>query len=101
MAVLGTSVKPLPPVQALENPEPLSTALAREQPDDCLPCRATGAAAFIGLGAYSYWSGHKQLREQQAKILASKSMFGMKSRQAGITGIAAALVCAGLYRFVN
>lgn len=101
MAIFGASIKPLPPVQQLENPEPLSTTLANDRPEDCLPCRITGAAAFVGLGAYSYWSGHSQLREQRAKILASKSMFGMKSRQAGITSIAMALVGVGLYRLAN
>ena len=60
-----------------------------------------GAAAFMGLGIYSYFSGHTQLQAQQAKILQSKSMFGMKSRQAGITSIAISLVGMGLWRLVN
>jgi hypothetical protein len=60
-----------------------------------------GAAAFLGLGAYSYFSGHSQLKAQQAKILASKSMFGLKSRQAGVTGIALTLAGMGFWRFVN
>ncbi len=55
----------------------------------------------MGLGAYSYFSGHSQLKAQQAKILASKSMFGMKSRQAGITGIAMTLGLMGFWRLVN
>ncbi|CAG8976520.1 hypothetical protein HYALB_00006016 [Hymenoscyphus albidus] len=80
--------------------EPLATALARDR-DDCMPCRIVGASAFIGLGAYSWYSGHTQLERQQAKILASKSMFGMKSRQAGITTIALSLVGLGLFRLAN
>jgi hypothetical protein len=60
-----------------------------------------GATAFIGLGTYSYFSGHAQLKQQQAQILKSGSMFGMKSRQAGITGMAVTLVGMGLYRLVN
>lgn len=60
-----------------------------------------GAAAFMGLGAYSYFSGHSQLKAQQAKILQSKSIFGMKSRQAGITTIALTLGGMGLWRLVN
>src|SRR5450432_3882231 len=92
----------IPPVSQLNQPEPLSTTLARDKPaEDCLPCRVTGAAAFIGLGAYSYFSGHKQLLEQQVKILKSGRMFGMKSRQMGITGIAMTLVGMGLWRLVN
>jgi hypothetical protein len=61
----------------------------------------TGATAFAGLGAYSYVSGTAQLKAQEAKILKSKSMFGMKTRQAGITGIALTLVGMGFWRLVN
>lgn len=60
-----------------------------------------GASAFIGLGAYSYLSGQHQLQQQRAKILSSKSMFGMQARQAGITVMATALVMMGLYRLRN
>ena len=55
----------------------------------------------MGLGAYSYFSGHHQLRAQEAKILRSKSIFGMKSRQAGITSIALGLAGMGVWRLVN
>ena len=103
----------------LQQPEKLRNVLDQDKPEDCLACRLTGepvfckvftsliltkhigAGAFMGLGAYSYFSGTQQLRLQQAAILKSKSMFGMKSRQAGITGIAAAFVGMGLYRLVN
>lgn len=91
----------LPPLSQLNQPEPLSSTLARDKVEDCLPCRVTGAAAFIGLGAYSYFSGHAQLRQQEAKILKSGTRLGMKSRQIGITGIAMSLVGLGLYRLVN
>ncbi|PMD27415.1 hypothetical protein NA56DRAFT_235557 [Hyaloscypha hepaticicola] len=90
-----------PTVQALSRPEPLQQVLAQDKIDDCMPCRITGAAAFLGLGAYSYFSGHSQLKAQQAKILASKSMFGLKSRQAGVTGIALTLAGMGFWRLVN
>jgi len=69
--------------------------------EGCLPCRVMGGGAFIGLGVYSYISGQSQLRQQQAAILNSKSMFGMRSRQVGITSIATALVGLGIYRLVN
>lgn len=60
-----------------------------------------GASAFTGLGVYSYFSGKHQLRLQQAAILKSKSRFGIQSRQAGITTIAAAFVGMGLWRLIN
>lgn len=99
--MIGSKESSLPTVTQLNQPEPLQSALARDKPDDCLPCRVTGAAAFIGLGAYSYFSGHAQLRQQEAKILKSGSMLGIRSRQMGITGIAASLLGLGLYRLVN
>jgi len=91
----------LPRVEELARPERLQDILAKDKPEDCTPCRITGAAAFLGLGAYSYFSGHSQLKAQQAKILQSKSIFGMKSRQAGITGIALTLAGMGFWRLVS
>ncbi|KAF8864931.1 hypothetical protein BDZ45DRAFT_580874 [Acephala macrosclerotiorum] len=97
----------LPQVQQLERPEPLQKVLAEDKVDDCTPCRvtatddSTGSAAFLGLGAYSYFSGHSQLQAQRAKIMASKSIFGMRSRQAGITSIAIGLGLMGFWRLVN
>lgn len=105
-------------MEDLQRPERLQEVLAKDKVEDCIPCRLTGiapnhksrfnllivtlgAAAFMGLGAYSYFSGHSQLQAQQAKILASKSMFGMKSRRAGITGIALSLGMMGFWRLVN
>jgi len=55
----------------------------------------------MGLGAYTYFSGHHQLQLQQARILQSKSMLGLKGRQAGITSIALSLVGVGVYRLIN
>lgn len=94
----------IPPVASLERPEPLTTVLANDKEefrDDCTPCRVTGATAFAGLGIYSYYSGHAQLLAQQKAIAKSGSMFGLKSRQTGITGIAITLVGMGLWRLVN
>lgn len=59
----------------------------------------TGAGAFAGLGVYTYFSGHSQLREQEHVIKNMKTMFRMGARRAGINGIAATLVGLGLYRF--
>ncbi|KAJ9641132.1 Exosome complex component rrp4 [Coniosporium tulheliwenetii] len=105
----------------LQQPQKLDKALAEDRAEfeDCTPCRLMGkhapishshdfetnvrpgASAFIGLGVYSYASGSYQLRQQRAALLQSKSMFGMRSRQAGITGISAILIGLGIYRLVN
>lgn len=117
LSTMATSSSPR--VEALSRPEPLQEVLAQDKTEDCMTCRLTGnrnlafiwlsiiltfslgAAAFMGLGAYSYFSGQSQLRAQQAKILKSKSLFGLKSRQAGITGIALTLAGMGFWRLVN
>ena len=103
----------------LQQPEKLSNVMAedRKKIDDCLSCRIMGkllilhvetsaqcepgAAAFGGLGAYSYYTGHQQLQLQRRKILRSGSRFGMKSRQAGITGISIILAGLGAWRLLN
>ena len=60
-----------------------------------------GSAAFIGLGAYSYFSGLHHLEKNQASILKSGSRFGMQSRRTGLAGIALALAGMGFYRLKN
>jgi len=67
-------------------------------PSKANKAHVTGGGAFLGLGAYSYYTGHRQLQLQQAAILKSKSMFGMRSRQMGITGISLALAWMGIWR---
>ncbi|CAI6333546.1 unnamed protein product [Periconia digitata] len=71
----------------------------RAEFDDCTPCRVVGTVTFLGLGAFTYVSGHAQLSAQEEVIRKSKSVFGMASRRAGITGMAAAMVGTGLYRW--
>jgi len=106
-------------IQTLEKPEDLKKLLREDRGDDCLPCRLVGefcprpwpnselmfafigSGAFLGLAAYTYFSGHSQLQQQQARILASKSMFGMRSRQFGITGISIGLAWLGIWRFMK
>lgn len=61
----------------------------------------TGTGAFVGLAAYSYFSGMSQLEKQQAKIIQSGSMFGMRSRKAGIAGISLGLLWMGIWRAVK
>lgn len=58
----------------------------------------TGGGAFIGLAAYSYFSGNAQLERQRAKILASKSMFGVRSRKLGIATTSLGLAWLGIWR---
>ncbi|PSN67723.1 hypothetical protein BS50DRAFT_550716 [Corynespora cassiicola Philippines] len=72
----------------------------RAKYDDCTPCRVVGAGVFLGAGTYTYFTGHAQLREKEAEILKSGSRFGMASRRAGITGLAAAMVGLGVYRWI-
>jgi len=100
--MFGSNTPKIPPVAQLNQPEPLHSTLAKDRVgEDCLPCRVIGATAFIGLGAYSYVSGTYQLKQQQAKIIKSGSLLGVKSRQTGITGIALTLVGLGVWRLVN
>jgi len=93
--------KTLAKLHQLQQPENLHAVLKRDIHDDCLACRLTGAGAFVGLGAYSYFTGQKNLRLQEQAILRSSSRFGMKSRQAGIRTIAASFVIMGFWRLVN
>ncbi|KAH9861255.1 hypothetical protein IAQ61_010992 [Plenodomus lingam] len=95
--------------------------------DDCMPCRVigtcgnefdhlptpfqdwahpfqhltTGTATFLGLGAFTYISGHAQIQANAAAIKASKSIFGMRSRRAAITGTSAVMVGLGVYRWFS
>ncbi|KAF2024961.1 hypothetical protein EK21DRAFT_104324 [Setomelanomma holmii] len=73
----------------------------KAQFDDCTPCRIVGSATFIGLGAFTYVSGHSQLQANEAAVRASKSMFGMVSRRAAITSTASVMVGLGVYRWFS
>ncbi|KAF7189032.1 hypothetical protein HII31_09655 [Pseudocercospora fuligena] len=70
---------------------------------DCTPCRLMGSATFVGLGAYTYYSGMKQLRqtEVQQQILKSGSRFGLGVRKASILGMSMGCAALGMYRLVN
>ncbi|KAK6951010.1 hypothetical protein Daesc_007539 [Daldinia eschscholtzii] len=71
----------VPTVGTLDKPEDLKELLKQDRGEDCLPCRVVGGGAFIGLAAYSYYSGQRELEKNSARILASKSIFGMRSRR--------------------
>ncbi|KAI1270511.1 hypothetical protein F5Y18DRAFT_14715 [Xylariaceae sp. FL1019] len=88
----------IPSVGSLDRPENVHTLLKGDRGDDCLECRLTGGAAFLGLAGYSYYSGNKQIDAQRAKIIASKSPFGIQSRKFGIAATSLALAYLGIWR---
>ncbi|KAI1099242.1 hypothetical protein F4804DRAFT_322468 [Jackrogersella minutella] len=88
----------VPTVGTLDKPENLNSLLKQDRGEDCLPCRIVGGGAFLGLAAYSYISGQRELEKNQARILASKSMFGMGSRRLGIASISIGLAWMGIWR---
>lgn len=55
----------------------------------------------MGLGAYSYYTGMKNLEKNQRKIIQSGSKYGMAARRLGIRGISLMFVGVGVYRFLN
>ncbi|KAI0006651.1 hypothetical protein F4779DRAFT_620391 [Xylariaceae sp. FL0662B] len=81
----------VPTAGTLDKPEDLKGLLKQDRGDDC-------GGAFLGLAAYSYFSGQSQLERQRAKILASKSMFGMRSRRFGIAATSLGLAWLGIWR---
>ncbi|PYI30713.1 hypothetical protein BP00DRAFT_426274 [Aspergillus indologenus CBS 114.80] len=82
-------------------PKDAKRMLAEESYDDCLSCRITGSAAFIGLGVYSYWTGMSNLRKQEKTIMQSATKYKMGSRRLGIATISATLVGMGVWRAFN
>ncbi|OAL52802.1 hypothetical protein IQ07DRAFT_584825 [Pyrenochaeta sp. DS3sAY3a] len=88
-------------VQLKDDTPTLKEALKqdRAQYDDCTPCRIVGSATFVGLGVFTYVSGHSQIKANEATLRASKSIFGMKSRRAAITGTSAVMLGLGVYRW--
>ncbi|OIW28932.1 hypothetical protein CONLIGDRAFT_577736 [Coniochaeta ligniaria NRRL 30616] len=90
-----------PSIYALDKPEKLDDLLKQDRGEDCLPCKIVGGGAFLGLAAYSYLSGTSQLEKNKAQIIAKRSMFGMRSRKLGITGISLSLAYLGIWRLVK
>ncbi|QDS67897.1 hypothetical protein FKW77_008233 [Venturia effusa] len=100
-------------------PKLKDTLAADRDQHDCFSCRvigslyksftmafrltdsAAGAATFVGLGGFTYVTGHAQLRKSQAQILKSGSRMGMAPRRAGITFMSIGMAAIGLYRLVN
>ncbi|EMF14702.1 uncharacterized protein SEPMUDRAFT_41197 [Sphaerulina musiva SO2202] len=86
----------------LTSEPPLSETLKHQRQDfDCTSCRIMGSTVFVSLGAYTYYSGMKQLREQSGTIIRSGSRFGVFPRKVAVVGTS--VVCAGLgmWRLVN
>ncbi|CAI4215065.1 unnamed protein product [Parascedosporium putredinis] len=88
-------------LQSLEKPEDLNKLLRQDAKEDCTACRVVGGGAFIGLAAFNYVSGHAQLESRRQEVLLSKSMFGMRSRKAGITMLSLGLAWMGIWRLVK
>lgn len=60
----------------------------------------TGGTAFIGLAGYSYWEGMRQLENNRATILKSRSAkyIGMRGRRASLVATSLGLAWMGIYR---
>ncbi|KAJ5082813.1 hypothetical protein N7532_011856 [Penicillium argentinense] len=82
-------------------PKDAKQALAEDKYDDCMSCKVTGSAAFIGLGVYSYYTGMQNLRKQEKIIMQGPTKYKMGSRKLGIATISASLIGAGLWRAFN
>jgi hypothetical protein len=67
---------------------------------DTLPV-VLGSGAFLGLAAYSYFSGMSQLERNRQVLLQRKTMFGLRSRKAGVVGISLGLAYMGLWRAIK
>ncbi|KAF1817572.1 hypothetical protein P152DRAFT_469980 [Eremomyces bilateralis CBS 781.70] len=86
-------------IQEAFSPKPPSSTPQPPQ-EDCLPCRAIGASAFIGLGTYGYISGTRQLRDLAPEIRRTRPFWGMRSRRVGVVVTSGMLVGVGVYRLV-
>ncbi|KAL2045171.1 hypothetical protein N7G274_002252 [Stereocaulon virgatum] len=90
-----------PRLISLQQPEKLSKVL-EEDKDDCLACRLTGAAAFIGLGGYIYYSGKTQIAARSKEIARKSGSLGsVRARMMGSGLLSLSFVGMGLYRLVN
>ncbi|KAH8170506.1 hypothetical protein LIA77_09287 [Sarocladium implicatum] len=85
-------------IRSLEKPDDVHKLIRQDSDDDCMSCRVVGSGAFLGLAGYSYFSGMAQLERNQQALLQKKTMFGMKSRKAGVIGISLGLAYLGLWR---
>lgn len=53
------------------------------------------------MSAYNYRTGMRQLEARRAEVLKSKSIFGMRSRRAGIAGLSLTLASMGIVRLMR
>lgn len=109
----------VPSLSSLDKPENLNDLLRADRGDDCTSCRvigssalpvtmpllhtsanlmAPGGGAFLGLAGYNYLTGMSHLEKQRAALLQRKTMFGMRSRKLGVTGISLGLAYLGIWR---
>lgn len=78
-----------------------STSLSFFQAKSILLIHRTGASAFIGLGAYTYYTGQQGLKERAHIIAKQGGMGGLRWRLGGIALLSSTFVGMGLYRLVN
>ncbi|EEY14154.1 conserved hypothetical protein [Verticillium alfalfae VaMs.102] len=88
----------VPSLGSLDKPENLNDLLRADRGDDCTSCRVIGGGAFLGLAGYNYLTGMSHLEKQRAALLQRKTMFGMRSRKLGVTGISLGLAYLGIWR---
>lgn len=60
-----------------------------------------GSGAFFGLAMFTYFDGRAKLRAQEAKIIASKSPFGMRSRHGALIALSLGLGYMGIWRWTH
>lgn len=53
------------------------------------------------LAGFNYVTGTRKLEARRADVLKSGSIFGMRSRRAGIAGLSLCLASMGLFRLVR
>lgn len=90
-----------PTLRDLQRPEKLEDILALDREDDCLSCKVIGSGAFFGLAMFTYFDGRAKLRAQEAKIIASKSPFGMRSRHGALIALSLGLGYMGIWRWTH
>jgi hypothetical protein len=60
-----------------------------------------GSGAFVGLAGYTLIDGLRTVKANEQKILAKKSLFGIRTRQTGIVVASLSFLGIGVYRWVN
>lgn len=62
--------------------------------------KRSGATAFIGLGVYTFVSGHAQMKRNHREIIMKSGRMMFAMRRGGITLTSAGLILLGGYRLL-